>query len=529
MKRHCLFFALWLFAIAACAQPGKPATLPVLQPDTAFIYGTKGNIYGFYHYIYDEKALRTEEHYYVSDNGKFREQTRRFYTYDSRGNVLVDFQQQIIDGKWENQFQNIYAYDSRGNRTLNHNQLWVDSLGRWYNAHRFHYVYNAQNLVDTFFREDDDSSYIARLFYHYNSFGSLTLEQWQFWNDTGWNDIYRATITYDTCNRMLTYLEENWNHTHGGPPKLIWEPWLNYIYTYDSLGNKTKLFTRTWSCNDEKWFNEKNIIYTYDSLQRCTEECFYAWSRGNNERWVKHSRTFYTYDDRDLLVYSEVQTPLNDNWINNTATAFSYDNLGYLTSKMVKIWDIGNVCWENNALYDWRYHRNGALLYESYANWNPQKEDWQGVYRCSHAFNENDDEEEVTYEMYDTKKGWYPFDNTLYLVYHNNMDTLGTFHTSKVRVCYRLLEDSLPGEGVANIRDNRLQCSPNPTSDKLYVTAEGTEILDCRLYTADGRLCMECRPMQSYVELSTAQLSKGVYIIHCVTGKGTLNQTIIKR
>ena len=271
MKHTAFLIALWISAAVCSAQPNHPHALPVQMPDTAFIYNTKGNIYGFYHYIYGEKALRTEEHYYVSDNGLFTERGRKFYTYDERGNVLSELQQQKTGDIWANQFQNFYAYDAQNHKTLVHNQLWVDSLDRWYNAHYFHYSYNAQGLVDTFFREDDDSSYIAQLFYRYNSHGMLTHEQWRYRNDTGWMDTYRATITYDTADRMLTYLEENWNHTHGGPPKLEWEPWMNYIYTYDSLGNKIELFTRIWSCDDAEWINEKHFFYTYDSLQRCTE------------------------------------------------------------------------------------------------------------------------------------------------------------------------------------------------------------------------------------------------------------------
>ena len=529
MKHIHLSFMILLIAGSCLAQPNSPRPLPVLLPDTAFIYSTKGNIYGFYHYIYDEKALRTEEHYYISDNGQFTEQARRCYTYDARGNVLSDLRQQKTDGKWKNQFQNMYAYDAQNRITLVHNQLWTDSLGCWYSAHCFHYTYNAQGLVDTFSREDDDSGYIAQSFYRYNPHGMLTHEQWRYRNDTGWMDTYRATITYDTADRMLTYLEENWNHTHGGPPKLEWEPWLNYIYTYDSLGNKTELFTRAWLCEEEEWINEKHYFYTYDSLQRCTEECYYAWSRGNDAKWVKKSLTFYTYDEQSHCIQSLVQTPYLDGWTNSRLTAFSYDNRGNLTAKMEEYWNMTDSCWERNALYGWDFHANGFLTGETFSNWNPQQKEWQGIYRTTRTFNGNDDEETVCYEMYDSRKGWYPFENTLYVLYHGNRDTLGTFHTPKVRVCYRLLEDSLPEDGIAGFRDIQLQCSPNPAEDKIFLTAGGTDILRCQLFSTDGRLCLECFPQQSGAELSVAHLPAGTYIVRCLTGKGLLSQTIIKR
>lgn len=529
MKRTILFFVFWLTAGLCLAQPNRPHALPVLMPDTAFIYSTKGNIYGFYHYIYNDKGLRTEEHYYISDNGQWTEHLQRLYTYDAQGNILEDLQQQKVNGNWVNLFQNLYAYDAQQHRTLNRMRTWNDTLGRWYEQHIFHYSYNTRGLVDTFFREDDDSSYVARLFYRYNAHDSLILEQWQYWDDTGWTDTYRATITYDTADHMLTYLEENWNHTHGGPPKLEWEPWLYYVYTYDSLGNKTELFTRVWLCEDAKWINEKHFFFTYDSLQRCTEECLYGWSRGKDEHWVKKSLTSNTYDEQNRCIYKVAKMPYKDEWINNRATTYSYDNCGYPTARMEETWNLSDACWEKNALYNWTFQSNGFLTHESYANWNPQKKDWQGVYRTSRIFNGNGDEEEVNYEMYDAKKGWYPYENTLYVLYHDNGDTLGTFHTSKVRVCYRLLEDSLPGEGITAFRSSRLLCSPNPAEDKIILTAEGTEILRCQLFSPDGRLCLESFPQQSGTEISVAHLPKGAYLLRCLTGKGILTQTVIKR
>lgn len=528
MKHSSLLFILGMIATVCAAQPNRPHPLPVYQPDTVFIYSTKGNIYGFYHYIYNDKALRTEEHYYLLDNEQYKENVRKFYTYDAHGNVLSELQQQQSEGNWVNRTQNLYAYDAQQRRTLNHSRIWNDSLGRWYEQHIFHYTYNEQGLVNTFFREDDDSSYIAQVFYRYTPNGLLAQEQWRFRNDTGWMDLYRVTIRYDSNDRMLDYLEENFNHTHGGPPKLEWEPWLNYIYTYDSIGNKTELFTRVWLCVEEEWINEKHIFYTYDSLQRCTEECFYDWSRGQNAHWTKNSLTTYTYNDQNLPTYIRKQTAYKDSWINNTGTSCSYDKAGRLTEKKVEFWNIQDSCWENNALYNWDFHTHGGLTGESYANWDPQKKTWTGVYRTLHTFNENDDEETVSYDMYDARKGWYPFENTLFALYHDLEDTLGTFHASKIRICYRLIADSIP-ENSPGFRSNRLLCSPNPSDGKLFIRAEGTEILHCQVFSPDGRLCMECRPLQTEVELSVAHLPAGVYLIRCMTGKGTLNQTLIKR
>ena len=128
MKRIHLFSLCMLGIILGYAQPNRPQTLPVIMPDTAFIYSTQGNIYGFCHYIYNNCAQRTEEHYYVSDNGQWKEQTRKFYTYDTHGNILRELQQQQVNGQWENLLRNDYAYDAQQHKTLYHNQIWNDTL-----------------------------------------------------------------------------------------------------------------------------------------------------------------------------------------------------------------------------------------------------------------------------------------------------------------------------------------------------------------------------------------------------------------
>ncbi len=522
--KHLLLAALLLYVANSFAQPNHPKNLPSWQPDTAFIHLTNGTVYGFYHYIYNEHAQRTEEHYYVSEEGKWVERIRRFYTYDSDGNLLNDLQQALEEGQWKNKFQNSYAYNAKRQKTFELYQIWDDTLGRWFDQHRFHYSYTAKGELDTFSREDNDSDYLAHIFYRYDNHGNRILEQWQLW-DTAWTDIFRATSIYNNNDQLVDYLEENWNHTHGGPPKLEWEPWLHYAYTYDSLGNNTELQTWIWLCVEEEWINEKHFYYTYDTLKRIESKLFMAWSRSKHE-WVKKEYSTYEYDGNNNLVQSVTQTPYNNEWINHQTCTYIYDEADNMVSKTEAFWNTTDQCWDNSIWYTWDYDPAGNLLENTYYTWDAQKKNWMGVYRSLNHFNGQGNGDTCRYEMYDSRKGWYPFETNLYVTY-NQTDTLGGFHTSKVSLHYRLYPDTT---GIREASAPELRCYPNPTQANINVsTPKGEVILRYQIWDASGRLLSEQQPHQTEVVISLKDWPEGCYYLRCQTAKGMRTQMIIKQ
>ena len=523
MRNKLLLPLIIIGCLSASAQPTPPHEKPVRLPDTAFIYNTDGAVSGFYEYLYDQQGRRTEIRFHSAINGQWEEQQRRTYTYDQRSNLLCDLVQNLENGQWKNITRNLYAYDAQDNRTLEHYQTWSDSLGRWTSPHIFHYTYDQRGNVDTFFREDDDSDYIARIFYRHNANGDVTLEQWQFW-DTAWTDIFRATSTYDSHGRLLDYLEENWNHTHGGPPKLEWENWLHYLYSYDSAGNRSELQTWTWECGEEKWTNEFHYYYSYDSGNRLSTTTLYVWKRGTSE-WAKREFTSNEYDPKGQLARSILQTPYNKEWVNHRLREYSYDQTGRKTLETEAFWNMEGQQWDNNSKSTWKFDRWGNQLENVFYNWESQKKQWVGVYRTTNSYTGEGNGDTCRYEMYDSRKGWYPFENTLYVPYLNKMEQLGGFLTSKVVVHYSIIGT----DAITRHTETDLQCYPNPAQDFIRIRIDGATLLHCQLWDASGRIVAESRPCSGETTLSLSNLPKGAYILRCQTSSETIIRTVLKQ
>ena len=523
MRNKLLLPLIIIGCLSASGQPTPPHALPAWLPDTAFIYNTDGAVSGFYEYLYDQQGRRTEIRFHSAINGQWEEQQRRTYTYDQRSNLLCDLVQNLENGQWKNITRNLYAYDAQDNRTLEHYQTWSDSLGRWTSPHIFHYTYDQRGNVDTFFREDDDSDYIARIFYRHNANGDVTLEQWQFW-DTAWTDIFRATSTYDSHGRLLDYLEENWNHTHGGPPKLEWENWLHYLYSYDSAGNRSELQTWTWECGEEKWTNEFHYYYSYDSGNRLSTTTLYVWKRGTSE-WAKREFTSNEYDPKGQLARSILQTPYNKEWVNHRLREYSYDQTGRKTLETEAFWNMEGQQWDNNSKSTWKFDRWGNQLENVFYNWESQKKQWVGVYRTTNSYTGEGNGDTCRYEMYDSRKGWYPFENTLYVPYLNKMEQLGGFLTSKVVVHYSIIGT----DAITRHTETDLQCYPNPAQDFIRIRIDGATLLHCQLWDASGRIVAESRPCSGETTLSLSNLPKGAYILRCQTSSETIIRTVLKQ
>lgn len=510
----------------AFSQPSAPHTLPVWLPDTAYVHHTDGSVSGFYHYVYNEQGQRTKAHFFALEEGQWIARQRRTYAYDPQGRLLYDLLQAKEDKSWGNLQLNTYAYNAQGKRTLERYQTWSDSLGRWTCPHCFHYSYTPWGETDTIWREDEDSSYLARIIYGFDSRRNRTIEQWQFY-DTAWTDLFRATSTYDSLDRLIDYVEENWNHTHDGPPKLEWEFWLHYVYTYDSTGMLSELQTWTWSCADERWNNEKHFFYTYDSARLLTVKTLYAWSRGDEE-WVKSERYSNTYDSKGRMTLQTFQTPYNKEWINNRMTGFTYDEDSRLLSETTAQWKIDSQQWQNNAMLTWEYDPWGNLLEAYYANWDQTKKEWEGLYRTRNSINFEGNGDTSRHEMYDRRRGWHLHETNLHVPYHHSTDSLGSFHTSMVSVLYRLYEDSTQSV-ISGKPESGLYCYPNPAQNMLHIRTDGQELHLCQLWDLNGRMLMEQHPFRTETALSVQTLPAGSYLLRCQTPTGTITRMIYKQ
>ena len=217
-----------------------------------------------------------------------------------------------------------------------------------------------------------------------------------------------------------------------------------------------------------------------------------------------------------------------DNWINNEQKAYVYDDSDRVVSQSNSFWNESEQKWDNSYWEVWDYDPEGNLLENTCYNWDNAKNDWIGVYRTLCSFDENGNGDTTRYEMYDKRKGWYPFDHMLSVYYNRHTDSIGSFHTSKVSVHYRLYPPD--STAMATVSTPELRCYPNPVKEQLIVdTQEGLQICRYQLWNANGQLIIDKQVGKNMIVIPMNQLPDGYYLIRCQTDKGILVRSVVKQ
>ncbi len=522
----------FLYVCAACclagstaAQPSAPRTLPQWQPDTVFLFGNNGQCNERRTYAYNGKAQRVTEYSAVPDGTQWTDKAIRTYTYDAYGNLLKNELKHKSEKEWVTETEISYTYDAEQRLIEMQEQHWNDSSRKWQNDHHFFYTYNARGKCDTIVHCDLGDEYSGRTFYSFDEAGRQLTEHWQLWDSVGkrWEDSYRSTRTYDSNGNELTFLSENWNHTHGGPPKLEWENYEHVVCTYDSLNRLTDYFFETWLCPEQRWEYLQHSTYTYDDNGNMITDYRMDWKRGKNAHWINSEYRTYVYDEQNRLIQCIFQTGMSDSlWRPNTTTTYSYDENGHQIYKMEELWK--NSEWLKFSLYAQDFDSEGNLLKDAYFNWDNTQNDWKGTYRYLYHFDSLYNGDTASYELYDPKKGWCLSDNNISVSYDLQRQQIGIFNTSRAVVRYTLLTD----ESVIDRKQTRLQCYPNPCYDELHVDAMGGVILRYVITDATGRVRMEGSSDQTKLTIFLHSLPSGYYILHCSTTLGNAVSTFVK-
>ncbi|MGE5353228.1 MAG: T9SS type A sorting domain-containing protein [Acidobacteriota bacterium] len=201
--------------------------------DANYTYDAKGNLltitsiskmYGVFQsgmrafYTYDSNGrLATLLYENAKTEDKWENDTRFTYTYDAKGNVLMELAEDWQDGTWKNSLKVTYSFDANGNVTQTQGEVWKDSL--WVKGSSNTYTYNEKGQLLTFQMESWDG---VRL---------LMKNRW--------------TYSYDINGNMASSIIEQWLNNN----------WANYrkgVFTYDNHGNAVKGESFEWSA-DGKW------------------------------------------------------------------------------------------------------------------------------------------------------------------------------------------------------------------------------------------------------------------------------------
>jgi len=189
------------------------------------------------------------------------------YTYESDTLVTkrliqgIDFEtmQWMVAGKTD------YSYDSENRLSFEMNSVWIDSLEIWIPS--------------------------EQLVFDYDDFGNrlrTTLMEWDT-TDLSWHNQTMGSVTYDTAQNLIEYLEQHWNEEAG-----LWANWNKEVSSYNAEGQKTQFVDYHYS--SAMWNPGNKYVYNYNAQQLMYQEDVYGWDE-NTHQWYLSWQRIYEYDE----------------------------------------------------------------------------------------------------------------------------------------------------------------------------------------------------------------------------------------
>lgn len=197
----------------------------------------------------------------------------------------------------------------------------------------------------------------ARNISTFDAQGNQLTELRQINNSGTWNNNRLKTITYNSNNKVLVYLEQLFNagtsawdnskkyeNSYTGanlvdtisstwnPSSSIWEENARISYTYTTQGKVASAIVKLQGVNNNK------VEYTYDASQNETKKEFFGWSSG---AWIPNSKEERTYNANN-----KVSTLTNFGYNQGTMTytngqqfAYTYDANNNETQREGRDWN----------------------------------------------------------------------------------------------------------------------------------------------------------------------------------------------
>lgn len=273
-------------------------------------------------YIYEYnsdllKSLRTE---FIGDGNGWKEDEQFEYKYEN-GNETEKIHKKWVSSGWDNYIRVVKTYD--GNRLIeeidqkynnnaweNYSKLeseyfekskikksfvWITGNWVWDNDSYFFFYDNKDNLIKRFSVESGDTTNWYE--YTYDSFDNRTESLRLRWTGTEWINWNRTVFEYNNKQLLTVEYFQSWVDSQ-------WEDSGDSItYFYNS---KNQLIEKiTWEGIISSAFHKD--VYSYDSLNCLIRKAGYSW---RNSGWEETSREFYTYSS---IVPIKNQTELKSN------------------------------------------------------------------------------------------------------------------------------------------------------------------------------------------------------------------------
>ncbi|MEP2772058.1 MAG: T9SS type A sorting domain-containing protein [Fulvivirga sp.] len=421
----------------------------------------------------------------------------------------------VESGKYE------YSYDNQKNLTLK--SLYSKNTdGSWKDSHwKMEYIYNDAGLIEA--QIEHRYEYSIQVFYEY--------------------DMYEYEYNQDGLTTVITHFQ--------------WFPFLQQLkeaYSIEKVYNNSKVVSTTQFYYDWETLQHRKVFKQYDTHGRLENHISYIFSDDDGE-WENQTKFEFSFDDlngsglgyywqnevwntssRYTIIYNSNYFKLNeieesynsnlDEWTNYKKIEITRDNNGNAISEIHYQVNSDNE-WVYNKKYENSYFVDNELEISEWYEWDISLNEWYGLSKVRKTQNSDGlKTSDISYNWGDT--GW-EIDNKKIFTY--NEDNLATetvyqeyvegslINKERERFYYTELVTS-----INPINDTQtIQIYPSPSRDHIFVslTSESRENYSWSILSMDGTVQLSGTLMSNREKISTATLSKGVYILTLKTNQGS--------
>jgi len=389
----------------------------------------------------------------------------------------------------------------------------------------------------------------------------------QTWDDNTSQlvDDLKTEYTYDNKGNVTQYIHYNWD---GGQWVLVEKK----ECSYDSNGNLTQVII--YACGESLCLAEKDE-YTYDINGYLSEHFYYYWDgsqwgyNGKTEyihnvygnilqeidyfpvgpgQWYYNTKIEYYYDTNGnisayILYYWDFWLGVPD-WVNNMKTEYIYDIKGNLTKYIVDWWFENQ--WYTSDKSEFTYDTNGNMTQNVDYWWDPYENQWINTMKNEFTYNDS-------YSFSDLILPYFYKDSNFEIIYIHQMlnDGVGKIFNMGELFFNHMMTNRAKYDWNSNLNDwaitdnyafsyseqdilsvsesnvEQFKIYPNPVSNVLTIKSEIETIEKVQIYSVLGKKIKEIN--MDFENISTEDLSKGIYLLRIYSEKGMMLKKLIKK
>jgi hypothetical protein len=310
----------------------------------------------------------------VSGTQNFEPETRIYFLrHDEQGRTLEELRERLQeDGSWRPQTRRLYTYE--GEHLIEMQiQAWAAGMNNWIDMRKDQYQYS-NGLITEFVRQVAPNGQLRndrRRSYTYDESGNETevlLEQWtgnawenlsrklveyepngdpkqhtlQVWMNEAWRNVRSREWQYENINfnpRLSATVVRVWSETEGA-----WEARQRKMFIYNNDGLWVRSRMEEWDAGSEEWVNTDRMIYKYSNQGLPTGQLLQRW----DGEWENRGQVDYTFQNQQFISSIQNWDPAAEDWSNFLRFRIEYDEQNLLQrSTGMQAWDAGQMRWEN--------------------------------------------------------------------------------------------------------------------------------------------------------------------------------------